>query len=259
MAKTAAPETLTVLVPCLNEEHNLPETVADILATAPGLPVKVEILLIDDGSTDGTRGVMERLCAAHPEVSMRVNAENLGLGRSVMQAYETIPDGHWVTVIPGDNEYIFASIRNLLAVRGDADLVLGYFQNPVIRTATRRLASRSFTLVMGALYGFSWRYLNGMKLYRVEVMRGLSVRSGGHAYTAELIAKAQLRNPMLRIREAPFAARGRAAGQTKAFRPAGISRAVREAWVGYRSVQRYRTQLLEEAGGDGSSATPSGE
>lgn len=235
-------ESLTVLVPCLNEEHNLPETVADILAA--DLDVDVHVTLIDDGSTDGTREVMQRLCDAHTSVSMRVNPTNLGLGRSVMQAYEDIPDGHWVTVIPGDNEYIFESIRNLLAVRHDSDLVLGYFQNPVIRTATRRLASRSFTLVVSAMYGFSFQYLNGMKIYRVEALRGLNVQSGGHAYTAELIAKAQLRNPMLRIREAPFAMRGRAAGETKAFQPSAIRRAMREAWIGYQSVQDYRQQML---------------
>ncbi len=228
-------ESLTVLVPCLNEEHNLPETVADILAAE--LDVDVHVMMIDDGSTDGTQDVMRRLCEAHPNLSMRVNPTNLGLGRSVMQAYEVIPDGHWVTVVPGDNEYIFESIRNLLAVRHDSDLVLGYFQNPVIRTATRRLASRSFTMVVSAMYGFSFKYLNGMKIYRVEALRGLDVQSGGHAYTAELIAKAQLRNPMLRIREAPFAMRGRSTGETKAFQPVAIRRAMREAWVGFQSVQ----------------------
>jgi len=243
-----------VIVPCLDEEANLASTIADILAVAPDLPVDVDVLMIDDGSTDGTRALMERLCAEHPRLRMRVNPGNLGLGRSVMRAYEEIPEGTWVTVFPGDNEYVFASVANLLEARARYDIVLGYLQNPVIRPIMRRLASYAFTKVVSSLYGFSFRYLNGFKLYRVETVRGLDVVSGGHAYTAEILAKAVLRQPLLRIGEAPFAARGRAEGASKAFRPQSILRAVREVVAGFRSVQAYRDQLLRAQAVPGPSA-----
>lgn len=237
-------ELLTVIVPCLNEEGNLRGTVEDILEVAPTLPVKVEVLLIDDGSTDGTRALMEELCAQHDCVRMRVNPRNLGIGVSVMQAYEEIPAGSWVTGLPGDNEILFGSIRAFLELRDRYDLILGYFQNPVIRTIRRRVFSRAFTTVVGFLYGFSFRYYNGLKLYRVEVFRGIDAESTGHAYMAELIAKAVLRWPLLRIAEAPFAARGRSQGASKAIRPGSVLRAVREAYLGWRSVTRYRRRVL---------------
>jgi glycosyltransferase involved in cell wall biosynthesis len=240
-------ETLTVIVPCLNEERNVVPTVESVLAIAPELPVNVEIFLIDDGSTDGTVDQMERLCKQHPSCRMRKNRQNIGVGRSVMSAYSEVPDDSWITVLPGDHEIDFRSIHNFLKVRDQYDLILGYFQNPVIRPMRRRIASASFRQIVRSLYGFDFRYLNGLKMYRVEVMRGLEVKSSGYAYTAELIAKAMLRNPSLRIGEAPFIARGRAHGSSNAFRPTAIVNAAYEVMRGQRSVARYRKRVIKDS------------
>jgi glycosyltransferase involved in cell wall biosynthesis len=241
---TDSPELLTVLIPCLNEEENVEETVRDVLSVADGLAVEVEVLLIDDGSTDGTRSLMEAICARESRCRLQANEGNLGLGRSVLRAYRSIHPDSWITVIPGDNEFIFGSIEAYLAVRDRYDVILGYLQNPVIRPLRRRFASRLFTSVASVLYGFNFQYLNGMKMYRARAFQGIEVRSGGHAFVAELLAKAILRSPRLRIGEVPFAARGRAGGSSKAIRPSSIFRAVREVWAGRASVSAYRKQVI---------------
>lgn len=237
-------DALTVLVPCMNEAGNVARTVESVQKVFSKIDLSGHIELIDDGSTDGTVREMERLCATYGNVKMHVNPRNLGVGRTVLQAYERVPQGHWVTVAPGDNEIIFDSIRNHLAVRDQYDIVLGYLQNSVIRTIPRRLASEAFTRSVQVVYGYPYRYLNGLKLYRVEAFRGIDVVSGGHAFNAELIAKAVLRNPNLRIGEAPFLARGRAVGSSKAFRPGSVMRAVSELVRGYRSVSEYRERVV---------------
>jgi glycosyltransferase involved in cell wall biosynthesis len=244
--RTSGDELLTVVVPCLNEAESVTSTVEEILELAPKLPLEVEVLMIDDGSTDETRSRMEALCARHPACRMMVNPRNLGPGRSVMRAYERIEPASWVSVVPGDGEFVFRSIQNLLALRHECDLILGYLQNSVIRSFFRRMASDAFTSVVNLLYGFGFRYLNGMKLYRLEAVRGIEVVSGGHAFNAELLAKATLRNPELRIGEAPFLARGRARGTSKALRPLSVVRAVGETLRGYRSVCRYRAEVIAQ-------------
>ena len=185
---------------------------------------------------------MEELCAEHPErCGMIVNETNQGLGRTVMSTYDRIPDGSWIHVTPGDNEFDFAaSIPNFMVVRDQYDVILGYLHNRVIRTLGRRLASHLFSKVVATIYGFPYRYLNGFKMYRVEAFRGIDVESKGHAFVAELLAKALLRKRDLRIGEAPFIGRGRAAGQSKAIRPRAILQAVWEVYKGARSVGRYR-------------------
>jgi glycosyltransferase involved in cell wall biosynthesis len=245
--RAAEQERLFVIVPCFNEEDSVEAVVEEVLAHAPRLTMPVAVIAIDDGSTDGTRARIEALAGRDARVIPQINTHNLGLGASVMKAYGRIPDGSWVTVLPGDGEIVFgASIDALLALRHDKDLILGYLQNPVVRPFGRRLASHAFSVIARSVHGLPYRYLNGMKLYRIDVFRGLTVRSLGHAYTAELIAKAQLRDPSLRIGEAPFAARGRGRGRSKAIHPLSVLQAVHETVVGLREVSRFRAQIIRK-------------
>ena len=238
-------ESLCVIIPCLNEEPVVRRTVEEVLAHAEDLPMGLEVVVIDDGSTDGTRLVMQELCAKDPRVRMIAHDENRGLGRCVTDAYDTIEDGTWVTVFPGDSEFVFAeSIDNLLAARHGHDVVLGYLYNSVVRKLGRRVASTAFLKLAKTLYGFRWRALNGMKLYRVEAFKGIHTLSGGHAYVAELLAKAQLRCPELRITEAAFISRGRSAGDSHAIKPQSVLRAVHETYKGAKDVARYRDEVV---------------
>mgnify|MGYP006286499961 CR=1 FL=1 len=240
-------ELLTVIVPCLNEAQNVRSTADSILGTAPELDVDVEILFIDDGSTDGTLEVMEEICQEHPECRIMVNSENMGLGSSVLKAYDRIDDESWATVIPGDNEFVFGSIKNFLAIRDDYDVILGYLKNPVIRTFIRRMASDAFTEIANILYGFSFEYFNGMKMYRVSCFKGIDTVSEGHAFNPELLAKAMLRNPDLRIGEAPFVIKGREHGGSKAFTPQSVMQAVLDMYRGYQAVIDYRQKTIGES------------
>lgn len=239
-------ERLVVLVPCFNEQANIVATMEAIAATEPTLDLPLEVIMIDDGSTDRTRERMQECARRFGFSRIRVNEENLGLGRSVMQTYDELEADDWVTVLPGDNEIAFRSIRNLLRIRADYDIVLGYLQNPVIRPLRRRVASFAFSQVIKALYGFPYRYLNGLKLYRVRCFRGLQVLSTGHAYVAELLAKAVLREPSIRIGEAPFVARGRRTGVSKAFSPQLVVEAVWETFRAKQSVDEFRERVIRE-------------
>lgn len=244
-ASDAEKESLSVLIPCLNEEPVVRRTVEEVMEHADALPMSVEVVMIDDGSIDGTRAVMQQLCAEYPLCRMIAHDENRGLGRCVTEAYDTIEDGTWVTVFPGDSEFVFAeSIDNLLAARHGHEVVLGYLYNSVVRKLGRRVASTAFLKLTKTLYGFRWRALNGMKLYKVEAFKGIHTVSGGHAYVAELLAKAQLRCPELRITEAPFISRGRSVGNSHAIRPRSVLRAVHETYKGAKDVERYRQEMV---------------
>ena len=252
----AAHEKLCVLVPCLNEEELVRRTVEEVLRHANTISIPVEVVMIDDGSTDGTRAVMQELVEEDDRCRLNVHDQKRGHGRCVTEAYETIDDDTWVTVFPGDSEFVFAeSIDNLLAARHGHDVVLGYLYNPVVRKLSRRIASTGFLKLTKTIYGFRWRSLNGMKLYRAGAFKGIEVKSGGHAYVAERLAKAQLRRPDLRITEAPFISRGRAIGDSLAIKPQSVLRAVLETYKGAQDVGRYRETMVrryheEEEGGE---------
>lgn len=237
-------ERLVVLVPCLNEGRNIEATAADIMEEASLIPMELEVRLVDDGSRDDTAEKMERIHRQDSRFRVIRHDRSRGVGYTWLEGINSVDPNDWVTGIPGDNEMVFKAIHVMLAMRKDHDLVLGYFQNPIVRTLTRRVASEIFVGVTNFAYGWNFRYLNGMALVRASVFQGINVTSGGHAYNPELIAKAMLRNPFLRIGEAPFAARGRATGGSKAFTLGGVSEALLDFARGYASVSRYRDEVV---------------
>lgn len=252
MSHTSSSEHLYVVVPCKNEVTSVSLVVEEVLSHAPNLQMPLSVIMIDDGSTDGTLREMERICSTHDGCDIIMNPQNIGVGRSVMNAYDHVPKGAWVSVMPGDGEFVFgASIDNFMKVREEYEVILGYLYNPIIRNLRRRLASYAFTKATATLYGFPWRYLNGLKMYKVDAFRDIEVVSSGHAFMAELIAKAHLRNPSLRIGEAPFFSRGRGAGMSKAIQPINVTKAVIDVVNGARSVGEYRDKMVKASATEG--------
>ena len=115
---------LIVQIPCYNEEHTLPQTVADIPRKIPGIE-KVEILIIDDGSTDRTVEVAREIGVEH----IVRNKRNLGLARSFRKGLDAclIAGADIIVNTDGDNQYHGADIAKLVApiLAGRADIVIG--------------------------------------------------------------------------------------------------------------------------------------
>ncbi|HEC17225.1 MAG TPA: glycosyltransferase family 2 protein [Sedimenticola sp.] len=115
---------LIVQIPCYNEEHTLPETVADIPREIPGID-RVEILIIDDGSTDRTVEVARELGIEH----VVRNKKNMGLARTFRRGIDAcLRAGADIIVnTDGDNQYAGQDIPKLIKpiLDGRADIVVG--------------------------------------------------------------------------------------------------------------------------------------
>jgi glycosyltransferase involved in cell wall biosynthesis len=122
---------LIVQIPCFNEEHTLPQTVADIPRRIPGVD-QVEILVIDDGSRDRTVEVAAALGVDH----IVRHKHNLGLARSFRTGIDTcLRLGADIVVnTDGDNQYCGADIPKLIEpiLRGEADVVVGDRQTATV-------------------------------------------------------------------------------------------------------------------------------
>ncbi len=115
---------LIIQIPCLNEEFTLPQTVADLPTSIPGIEV-IELQVVDDGSTDQTVEVARRL-GVHHIVAL---GSNRGLATAFMAGlHHALTHGADIIVnTDGDNQYCGADIAKLIEpiVSGRADFVVG--------------------------------------------------------------------------------------------------------------------------------------
>ena len=206
-------KSVSVLVPALNETNNLAGTVERLIEALDITVEEFELIIIDDGSTDGTGDVADRLAAGNPAVRVIHNHRNMGLGYSYKRGYEEASKEFYV-YIPGDNTWPYRSFVELFSNIGRADIVTSYAINPEVRPWARRLVSRLYTLVLNLLFGYRMHYFNGLTVYPVAFMRTEPVRTLGFGFQAEVLLKALDSN--LSYIEIPLPIDERASGASKA-------------------------------------------
>jgi glycosyltransferase involved in cell wall biosynthesis len=180
---------LTVAIPALNEEENVPLTVASVLsaaAKAPGL--QVEIIVIDDGSTDRTSAVVTELARQHPNVRLLRNPQNMGLGASIRRAIQEATAERFI-IVPGDNDMPVATLQTLFRNADAADIVMTYFLNEEIRGRVRYLISDAFRLLYTTVFDLYLVYINGPAIYPVARLRELDLCSTRFSIVAEINVK----------------------------------------------------------------------
>jgi glycosyltransferase involved in cell wall biosynthesis len=214
-AGAPAAKSVTIIVPALNEERNLADAVANIRRAVEGLFDDREILVFDDGSTDHTGEIADRLGAEDPRLSIRHHSHPKGLGAifkaGVEQARMT-----YVIMIHGDNETHPDSIRAVLERAGRADLIIPFTINPEIRSWVRQRLSTTFTGLVNLCSGLRLRYYNHIVLYRTSLIRSVDIRTDGFGFQAEALVR------LLRLgasyEEIGVQIQKRPSGSSKAFR-----------------------------------------
>ena len=214
-----------LILPTYDEAENIEAIVrtADAVLAAAA-PEGHRILVVDDGSPDGTGRIADRLAGELPAVRVLHRTERLGLGPAYLAGFARAlaEDAAFVLEMDSDFSHDPADLARLLhAVRGPADLALGsrYVPGGGVSdwSRTRRLVSRGGSWYARRLLGLGVRDVTGgFKCFRAEVLRAVdlpSVRSHGYAFQVELTYRTVRQG--FRVREVPITFRDRRHGTSK--------------------------------------------
>jgi dolichol-phosphate mannosyltransferase len=218
------PPTAWLILPTYDEAENIEAIVAAARAALGGAaPGGYRILVVDDGSPDGTGEIADRLAAEHPEVEVLHRSVREGLGPAYIAGFEhaLAAGAAYVLEMDADFSHDPADLARLLAAAADADLVLGsrYVAGGGVEEwgLVRRLVSRGGSSYARRVLGLGVRDLTGgFKCFRREVLEAIdlgTVRSRGYAFQVELTYRAVRAG--FRVVELPIVFRDRRLGRSK--------------------------------------------
>jgi dolichol-phosphate mannosyltransferase len=208
--------TLSIILPAYCEAGNILPTLENVTSGLAGLPIVYEILVIDDGSTDGTADLVRANAARFGNVRLLVNPRNMGFGWTYRRGVEAAAYDH-VVMVHGDNAWSAETLHTFFERTGDADVIIGFTRDMwKSRPWNRTLASKSFTLVVNLITGRHLRYYNGLQIHPARVLKSLTIESTGYGFQAEVLAKS-LRLTETYI-EVPMDVMERKEGESKAFK-----------------------------------------
>lgn len=171
-----------------NEEEWIRATVDEVLAATANLDGDIEILVLDDGSTDRTRAEIEALIVENELVHGVFHDLNQGIGAGIRSLVSEMR-GDFVLLLPGDHSYSQTAISAVLAPLGstEVDIVTGVRLANGSTSRSRRMASRLVSLNARLLGGSSLIDVGGLNVYRRELLNNCLGRSTGYTFMLETI------------------------------------------------------------------------
>jgi dolichol-phosphate mannosyltransferase len=233
-------ERALVIVPTYNESRNLPRIVPEILAQDP----RLEVLVVDDNSPDGTGGLAEDMAARNPRIHVFHRAAKEGLGRAYLAGFRWALERPFDYVFEMDADFSHDPkfLPRFLDAIEHADLVIGsryktgvnVINWPMSRLLLSYFANVYARIVTGMPLSDA---TGGFKCFRRRVLEAVEldrVRSNGYAFQIEMSFRAWKKG--MRLAEIPIVFVDRVEGQSKMNK-----RIVREAvwmvwWLRLRAI-----------------------
>ncbi|HEX8953531.1 MAG TPA: glycosyltransferase family 2 protein [Polyangia bacterium] len=226
---------LTIVIPAYNERENLPRVVGEALAFARTSCRACEVLVVDDGSSDGSEDVLQKLVA--PELRIIRHARNAGLTAALRSGFFGATN-ELVTWIPADGQIPLGELAKLLGAWRDHDLVLSTYRRRDDGLA-RAVMSRGLRLLLRATTGLRDR-LEGVYLFRRALLDELDLvaarSAGGIGF--EIAVKA--RHLGKRIASTEIECAPRLSGQSKVANARNVAQSFAELWRIRRSLRGLR-------------------
>jgi len=246
---------LSVLIPVYNERKTLADIIDKVLAVQLPAPMQgLEIVAVDDGSTDGSREILAQLAARDPRVRLILHENNMGKGAAIRTAIREAR-GDIAVFQDADLEYDPNEYGKLLApilIKGADVVYVSRFASSEYRRVLffwHSLANRLLTTASNMLNDLNLTDMETCyKMFRMSVFKTLPIRSNGFGIEPEITAKVAKRK--LVIYEVPVSYAGRTYAEGKKI---GLKDAFVAVWVmlKYKILddlyeERYGEAILRE-------------
>lgn len=205
--------------PAYFDEKNLPVLIPRVVAFLSSVAARFEIIIVDDGSPDGTGAVADALARRYPPVRVIHHPRNLGYGAALMTGFAAARN-EYVMYTDGDGQYDVAEFGPYLPLLADHDVLSGYATRKAV-TGGRIVQSAVFNWLVRLLFGVFLKDINcSMKIYKKTVIDAIPMRSRSAFIDAEMLIRAHRAG--FRIAQFPVTHHPRLTGIASGSRPSVI-------------------------------------
>jgi glycosyltransferase involved in cell wall biosynthesis len=204
---------VSIVAPAFNEAAIIETVVREWMSVLSGETEEWEIVVTDDGSTDGTGTILRRLTEEDDHIKVVSLSTNKGCGYALRQAIDEAR-GKYVVTIDADGQFDLADYKSLFGKLTEGyDIVTG-FRRHKIDTVTRVVSDRIYHLIVKMLFGVHLRDTNcALKVYKSSILKAIQIDSRGYSIPTELLIKARALG--YRIGEVGVTHSGRTVGVSK--------------------------------------------
>lgn len=179
---------ISIIIPALSEEKNILTAITNTLKSFEDFNLKGEIIVINDGSTDKTRELVEDITRKDERVSIINHDSTKGIGASFWDGVDN-SKAEVVCMFPGDNENDPWEILRYIKLLEHVDIVIPFVFNKEVRSLFRNLFSFIYRFIINRTFFVNINYTNGTVLFRKSVLKELDYRSMGFFFQTDILIR----------------------------------------------------------------------
>jgi glycosyltransferase involved in cell wall biosynthesis len=216
---------LSIVLPCFNEEANVGDAIRNASAAARLTSLRHQIVVVDDGSSDGTARIAAGLAERDPRVRVVVHPRNRGYGDAVRSGIAAATEP-WVLLTDADLQFDLRELVDFLPVAPTSDLVVGWRRHRS-DPLHRRLNAAAWNALVRSMFALPVHDVDcAFKLVRADLLGEFELESGGAMISTELLVRSLAAGA--RLSEVGVHHRPRVAGEQTGANPRVVIRAFRE-------------------------------
>ncbi len=180
---------ITVVMPALNEARNIKAAITNTLKSFDDYSINGEIIVINDGSTDETKDIVNEIIKTDNRVRIIEHKNPIGIGASYWNGVDNAR-GKVVTWLPGDNENDHWEIFQYYKLLDCVDIVIPFVFNKEVRPLFRNILSFLYRFMVNTTFRVNFNYTNGTVLLRKSILDELNHRSYGFFFQTDILIRA---------------------------------------------------------------------
>jgi len=205
-------QSISIAIPAFNEEECLEWVIKDTLKSLPKYFKDYEVIIVNDGSTDKTGAIADRLALHRPRLKV-IHQKNAGYSQAMLAGINAATK-EFVAYMPADGQFLIEDMRHCFDVLAQSDLVLGYRGGRSDYATKRIFFSYGYLLLLLILFDIKYMDVGWVNIWRTNKVQELNLTApGGIFILTEILVRFKQKGYI--ITEAPSYYRSRRAGEVK--------------------------------------------